>query len=185
MERKINQRVLLTKRLIQEGLLRLLSAKKVENINVSELCREAGVNRATFYKHYFSPHDVLAEIEANIAKELDSAQYRIVPKESSTTVSRLEGVCTYLKDNASTVRLLVESKMDSDLSKVFQGLPNDAILHIENSSRFEAKGKSLVSCFLSFGLYSLIIKWLIEDMPLSPRDVAVLIDDLSRNGWIM
>ena len=99
MEKKINQRVALTKRLVHEGLLRLLEKEPVESINVSELCREAGINRATFYKHYYSPHDVLAEIESNFAMELDVAQFAAVPKELSTQVTRLEGLCTYLKNN--------------------------------------------------------------------------------------
>lgn len=49
---KDDQRVTLTKRLLQEGLLRLLETKEIDKINVTELCRESGINRATFYRHY-------------------------------------------------------------------------------------------------------------------------------------
>ena len=184
MEKKINQRVALTKRLVQEGLLRLLKKESIETINVSELCREAGINRATFYKHYYSPHDVLSEIERNVVADLDLAQYRVLPKESATNVSRLEGMCAYLKENSVTVCTLVKCKVDSDLSKVFVNVPNDALGIIEKSTRFDEKNRGLVACFLSFGLYSLIIKWLVEDIPLTPKEIANLIDDLSKRGWI-
>ena len=183
MEKKVNQRVLLTKRLVEEGLLRLLAKEPIETINVSELCREAGINRATFYKHYYSPHAVLAEIESNVAKELENAQYALLPKESATTISKIEGICSYLKKNANTIKILVKSKMDSDISKVFERVPNDALYLIEHNTRIEDKNKQLVACFLSFGLYSLIVKWITEDIPLTPREIATLIEDLSRHGW--
>lgn len=48
---KNNQRVVLTKRLFKEGLLRLLENKGMDEISVAELCRESGINRATFYRH--------------------------------------------------------------------------------------------------------------------------------------
>lgn len=184
MEKKINQRVALTKRLVHEGLLRLLEKEPVESINVSELCREAGINRATFYKHYYSPHDVLAEIEAKVADDLEKAQYAIAPAESSTMVTRLEGLCTYFKNNSNTIRLLVKSKMDADLSKVFETFPNDANTMIERYTRFNNKNKPLIASFLSFGIYSMIIRWIIDDIPLTPREIAALIDDLARHGWV-
>ena len=51
MAQKENQRITLTKKLLQEGLLRLLEVKTLDNISVTELCRESGINRATFYNH--------------------------------------------------------------------------------------------------------------------------------------
>ena len=38
MARKENQRIALTRRLLQEGLLRLLRVEKLENISVTALC---------------------------------------------------------------------------------------------------------------------------------------------------
>jgi len=55
MEHRENQRVQLTKRLLKEALMKLLEEKPLEQINVSELCRVADINRATFYKHYAIP----------------------------------------------------------------------------------------------------------------------------------
>ena len=63
MVRKENQRITLTRRLLQEGLLRLLQTEKLEDISVTALCKEAGINRATFYNHYTSPTSLLNEME--------------------------------------------------------------------------------------------------------------------------
>lgn len=58
-----NQRVRLTKRIIAENLLSLMKHKELEAISVAELCREAAVNRTTFYKYYRCPEDVLRDME--------------------------------------------------------------------------------------------------------------------------
>lgn len=49
---KDDQRIALTKRLLREGLLRLLSKTDLNKISVTQLCIESGINRATFYRHY-------------------------------------------------------------------------------------------------------------------------------------
>ena len=59
MQIKENQRVILTKRLLYEGLLRLLEKKELHKITITELCAEAGINRATFYKHNSTPKDLM------------------------------------------------------------------------------------------------------------------------------
>lgn len=64
MERRENQRVMLTKRLIRESLIRLMVQESVHKISIRMLCEDAGVNRSTFYKYYGSQYDVLAEVEA-------------------------------------------------------------------------------------------------------------------------
>ncbi|MBQ2259058.1 MAG: TetR family transcriptional regulator C-terminal domain-containing protein, partial [Spirochaetales bacterium] len=71
------------------------------------------------------------------------------------------------------------------LSKIFENIPNDAIKVFERNIRFDDKQKPLVTRFLSFGLYGLILRWIIEDIPLTPREVALLIDDLSKGGWLI
>ncbi len=58
-----NQRVAVTKRMVQEGLMRLLEKKPLEKINITELCQEAGINRTTFYRHFELPRDVLTEMQ--------------------------------------------------------------------------------------------------------------------------
>lgn len=58
-------------RLLKEGLIRLLQKKDIEKIGVSELCAESGINRATFYRHYEIPLDILREIQNDFMTEID------------------------------------------------------------------------------------------------------------------
>lgn len=67
---KENQRIVITKRMLKEGLLRLLKTKKLEKIHINELCEESSVNRATFYRHYVTVQDVLLELEIDFVKQM-------------------------------------------------------------------------------------------------------------------
>ena len=46
---------------MDEALLALLEEKDLEYITVKEICRQAGVNRSTFYLHYETVADLVNE----------------------------------------------------------------------------------------------------------------------------
>ncbi len=46
---------------MDEAFLKLLSEKEFEFITVKEICKQAGVNRSTFYLHYETVNDLLEE----------------------------------------------------------------------------------------------------------------------------
>ena len=50
-----------TARRMDEALMELLDTKPFEFITVKEICARAGVNRSTFYLHYETVGDLLAE----------------------------------------------------------------------------------------------------------------------------
>ncbi len=46
---------------MDKALLKLLEKKDFEYISIKEICKEAGVNRSTFYLHYENTSDLLKE----------------------------------------------------------------------------------------------------------------------------
>ena len=65
-----DKRVRRTKKAIREALLRIMAVKSVAQVTTTELCREADVNRNTFYTHYSAPEDVLAAVDEELLAEL-------------------------------------------------------------------------------------------------------------------
>lgn len=59
-----------TETAIKDALLRLLEFKKLASVTVSELAREAGVSRSTFYQRYDNPADVYDALVADFAGQL-------------------------------------------------------------------------------------------------------------------
>ena len=60
---KDNRRAQYTKTALRRALLTLMLEKSVDRITVKELCTAADINRGTFYAHYATPEQLLAQIE--------------------------------------------------------------------------------------------------------------------------
>ena len=176
MAKKENQRIILTKRLLQEGLLRLLETKDLDKISVTELCRESGINRATFYNHYSSPQDLLLDMEAQMIEELD--QLMIYPQNSDEALIQLESVCAYMQEHARSLIVLIRCHADTDLADSFNKL-NESLTPRRPRSRLtshmDEDNLHLTTTFIYTGCYHLIREWLIKDIKKTPREIAELL----------
>ena len=174
-----NRRVLLTKMLLKEALLKLLQSKSIETINVSELCREADVNRATFYRHYNTPNDVLLDI----GKELSDGMNRLVKRPSTVREAEeyVEKICVYLYEHRNIIKIIILSHSDSDFSLILNECYQQ-VLEIKNDFRgaknLDEDSLKLISTFLAGGGYQLLKYWLIEDVDKTPQEIASLVCSL-------
>lgn len=176
MAKKENQRIILTKRLLQEGLLRILETKELDKISVTELCRESGINRATFYNHYSSPQDLLSDLELRLTEELSQITHN--PKFADDISRQIEAVCTYYLENARSILILARCHADADLADVFCDLNNrlrsQHMINIRTNSADEDSAH-LISTFLYTGTYHMIREWLVKDIQKTPREITDLI----------
>lgn len=62
-------RIIKTRRTIRNALVDLMSEKELSAVTISELSQRAEVNRKTFYRHYRTIGDVVAELENEILSE--------------------------------------------------------------------------------------------------------------------
>lgn len=69
MEPAVDARIARTQQQLRSAALTLAAGAPIEDISVADLAREAGINRATFYKHADSPLQVLREA---LVADLDS-----------------------------------------------------------------------------------------------------------------
>lgn len=67
---KNDLRIVKTKKNIHQVLLNLLKNKTLSQIKVTELCREASINRGTFYFHYEEIGDIFKELFEEIMLDL-------------------------------------------------------------------------------------------------------------------
>lgn len=97
-----------TKDLIAEGYLNLIE-KGNGDINVTDVIRESGVSRQTFYYHFRGLEDLLEYVMANLASDLEKK-------------------CMQEEDARESIRLVVSglaSKMDL-LRTIYKGSKRDA-----------------------------------------------------------
>ena len=168
---KENQRVTLTKRMLREGLLRLLEKKPIEKVSVTELCREAGINRATFYAHYTCVQDVLKEMGQQIMADLAAVQSRYAGAGFYPNAQRM---CQYLSENADAVRVLLRNYSGQELVQVFNDT-YEQLLRESAAQNLDVDNVKLVTSYLAGGCYSLIKLWLEEGIDKTPAQIAQLL----------
>ena len=186
MAQKENQRIALTKKLLQEGLLRLLEKKLIDSISVTELCKEAGINRATFYNHYSSPQDLLGDIENRLATQL---QQIIVNMKTAEDVTSLLGrVCEFFKDNAPTVLALNRCHADGKITRALYDVNlTFQTNHLSNSvyAKYLTQDRlHLVAVFFYTGCYNIVLEWISKDLPMSTDEVAALMLHLASENLL-
>ena len=184
MARKENQRIVLTRRLLQEGLLRLLATQKLEDISVTALCKESGINRATFYNHYSSPVQLLQEMEEGLVSEL----LRLAPPSSSVeeTLRYTEKCCELLQDNAALFDILVRYHIDQNLEDFIHGVTQHYAVHRVDLGKvhMDPATMRLVSSYLYTGCYALVREWLVNHIDKTPKEIATLLVDIINKNYL-
>lgn len=178
MERE-NQRVAVTKRMLQDGLLRLLENKDLDKVKITELCAEAGINRVTFYRHYQTPGDVLLEIEREIVRELRHQFQK--PQTLQELKHYLEDVCGYMDEHITLIKILVRNNTDSDFYHVFNGLFQQIVKNgtLDNVvGNVDTDAMNILSMFNAGGFNFLMRQWLLGNLQKSAKEIANLFYEL-------
>lgn len=109
----MDARVRYTKMIIQSTFVELLKRQPVNRITVKRICELADINRATFYKYYRDPFDLLEQIELELLQELK--QY-ISHSADGGLHEKLALMLKQIKSNAELYITLVSENGDSKFS---------------------------------------------------------------------
>lgn len=164
MEKKENQRVRLTKRLLKNALIELLETTPLRNITITEICAKAEINRTTFYKYYASEYELYVEIENEFIETLSKNL-------SNCNEEGLEKLFSIMIDNAKIASVLFNNSKDEDFPQKIFALPE-----ITENMKFKnldsSRHKEDIIFFICNGGYAVIKKWINTDFSTSPKDLS-------------
>lgn len=168
---KLNQRVAVTKRMLKEGLIRLLTEKTLDKVTITDLCQEAGINRTTFYRYYEVPRDVLMEMQNEFFKETIGQFHKPL------AVNDVERLFVCLSEHTELVKIFLQYNSNTDWTNIFTQIYNsfpekNMLKAFQNLDENSAK---LLSTYLAGGAYFLARQWILEDIPMEPKDVAAIV----------
>ena len=72
MAKKVDLRIIKTKKNLYEGLLTLMKERTFEEIKVSDICSAALTNRSTFYDHFSDKYELLDSLINDLEEDLVS-----------------------------------------------------------------------------------------------------------------
>ena len=102
-----DKRIRRTKKLLRQALTRLMQQKDFQSITVTDVVREADINRGTFYAHYRDVYDLREKIEAEMIEDFRELIADLHPSGTSNLQPVLARAVDYLEENREIVRALV------------------------------------------------------------------------------
>src|SRR6202021_821830 len=93
-------RVLRSRQMLMESLLRLLGRKEFDDISIQEIANEATLNRATFFLHYADKNSLLQAMTAARFRDLVTRRGLSFTNCDGALRAIALGVCDYLAETA-------------------------------------------------------------------------------------
>ena len=176
----IDKRVLATKTTLQKAILSIMQKKHIDKVTVMELCKEAGVNRGTFYQHYNTPNDVLMEIEQQFVDQMRTnlVTYMDVGYESNYLVS----LFSHVLQNAELCKIIMGKNGNIKFLGRVQNMYRKDIVDnwVKAYPQFSHDDLDYVFNFIIAGSTQLIMDWIQNDQPLSAKLLANRLDRLGH-----
>ena len=97
-----DKRIRRTKKLLRQALTRLMQQKDFQSITVTDVVREADINRGTFYAHYRDVYDLRDKIETGMIEDFRGMIAAIRPSETVTLKLVLSRLMDYLEEKNAT-----------------------------------------------------------------------------------
>ncbi len=173
-------RVQRTRNLIVEALIGLTIEKGFGAVTVQDIVKRAGINRATFYRHYQDKFDLLDQYAEAVYQLPDNVPDPASPAGEDATVEKMvPGVARLLdhvRRHAEFFRVMLGTNGDPAFvakirlyiqKRIRRSLPA-ALLSDENAA-------DLYLSYVSSGAVGVLSWWLEHEMPYSPEQLAAIL----------
>ena len=162
---------------MQEALLVFLEQSRTPT--VGDICRQAKINRSTFYRHYLDIYDLMEKTERAIQLELVTAmrQGGLRPDLETLTADALIPMVEFIGLYRSFYRSYLKTHLDASMEAGMQTVW-DKYLKPVFLSRGVTDEAHMLYYFQYFrtGVLSMLKLWLDRDCQESPREVAEMIE---------
>ena len=115
-------RILRSRRMLMDSLVRLLKNKEFDDISVQEIADDATLNRATFYLHYPDKNALLqAMTEVRFRDLIERRAITFTECHGALRAIAL-GVCDYLAESTSCPSQLARMSLEGSIIPVVEGM---------------------------------------------------------------
>ena len=182
MRQKQDRRVEMTKRLLKKSLIELLKTENIQKISIRTLCLNADINRSTFYKHYNSQYALLRDIEDDLFANIEDILSEHTSSDNDCDKdAQLTKVLTYMRDNIDLCQILMQYNIDPEFENKLMSIPS--VLErstLDFNSTLSFSNFTHTQLFVLDGSYCMIKRWIINNCPESPAEIASLIRQISK-----
>lgn len=184
MNTKNNQRTRLSKILLKNALMDLLSEKgSVTKISVRELCERADLNRSTFYAHYSEPKELLEEVETALLDATREHLQKIGTENDIGAHRYLLSFLIYIKENDKPFRTLLIDAGDPEFRSKF--MQQSIIQFVENLDiAFPKDQEQYIYSYILNGSTGVIIQWMRSDYSIDENALVDLLFFINQSALV-
>ena len=174
---KNNSRYKMSSEKIETAFLTLILNHKYEDITISQVCKEANINRSTFYCHYDDINDLIIKIENKFAKGMAN----IFDYGERQTHEAFVEMFTFVKENKYFYKAFLNipyATLAETNTKI------DVLKHIGDNTKIDKSNNMGIfyrASFFGAGIKEMCRLWLEFDCKESPEDMAKLLLDEYKN----
>lgn len=176
-----------TAKKMDDALLTLLERKDYEFITIKDICKEANVNRSTFYLHYENVADLLSEVIENSNEEFNLA-FSSIEKKNPMYSSKKELMfikdeylipyLTFVKKNKKLYQIIKNNFSLFDADKIENDIYKNFIDKILAKYEIENEYKNYYFDYFKSGINAIIFRWLSDNCIIDVQIIADLIKKL-------
>ena len=169
------------------ALISLLKKKPFDYITVSEICEEAGVNRSTFYLHYETIGDLLAETTRYLLDDFlayfSTDTKAIALNLADCELSDLIFICdkylspylSYVKDHKEIFGTALLYNQTLGFEDVYKRMFDNIFNPILERFQYTPSNRQYVMMYYLNGVNAIILEWLRNGCDKSIQEIAEII----------
>lgn len=183
MQGKTDLRVIKTKKILFDSLLKLMKNKSFEKIKISDICEESLINRSTFYAHYEDKYELLIglfeEQKQVLLKELEDNENMIFSKEY--LMELLNILIDHIDENKETYGAILANNRNGILIDfLIDVIERDVSDKLKNNNEIRDSKLPLdiIVKFYAGGLINIGIAWVTRTEKYNKEELLSYIDKL-------
>lgn len=184
MDKKIDRRVLKTKRAIYNAFVELLSEKEINHITITDISKKADINRKTFYNYYSNTYEVMEEIENlmvdTFIKRLDTIEFTNMTDFLTEIFSQFTEIINSDLDFFS--HLFKTNNRSILIVKIVEAIKEYIRKRIEKEQELDLQKFNIVADFYIPGILSVYMNWFINNHNISIEELSHILTDLILHG---
>lgn len=163
MDKKLDLRVVKTKKLLYQTLVELMKSKTFEEIKVSDICSIAMINRSTFYSHYEDKYELLIDFINDLKEEfiieLNKNNNNLNTREYY--IKLLDLFLNHIDLKKDIYSAIMINNRNSIMMDILLSVVNEDILNKMKNDEVNTKVPGdIIAKFYTGGLISLGVEWL-------------------------
>ncbi|EIM05529.1 hypothetical protein A1A1_15678 [Planococcus antarcticus DSM 14505] len=170
-----DRRIVRTHKKLKTALLKLLEVKSLQELTITEVAKQAGCNRVTFYSHYKDLNELLAAIVDDHLSGLASyfrKSFQDLKRFSSTDVQRHLPIFEYIYQNQFIFQLIIKGEvLPGSQNQFCESLVQIAATELQLEEKSDLEIPTL-NYFMTYGSLGFFLYWIKQDFKDSPEIMA-------------